>query len=79
MAFAALLVLQYDVVPVQGRWIEPVCDNSPAQAGFPIPDEDIEVELRPRNVEERWNFTFSGSAKVMDIVSEDCPAPDAVD
>jgi cytochrome P450 len=76
MAFAALLVLQFDVVPVQGTWIEPVCNNSPAQAGFPIPDEDIEIELRPIDVNKKWDINFSGSGKAMDIVSEDSLSSD---
>ena len=79
MVFAALLVLQFDVVPVGGKWIEPACDKSPAQAGFPIPDQDIEVELRPRDVERKWKFTFLESEKVMDIVAEDSAASDMVE
>ncbi|KAF2868228.1 cytochrome P450 [Massariosphaeria phaeospora] len=78
MVFAALLVLQFDILPVQGKWIEPICDNSPAQAGFPIPDEDIEIELRPRDAVKKWNIKFSGSDKAMDIVSEDSPASDPI-
>jgi cytochrome P450 len=78
MAFAALLVLQFDVVPVQGKWIEPVCDNSPALAGFPIPDEDIEIELRPIDATKKWDIRFSGSDKAMDIVSEDSLSSDPV-
>lgn len=50
MAFAALLVLQFDVIPVGGRWLEPVCDNTPAHAEFPILDRDIDVELHPRDL-----------------------------
>ncbi|KAH8883487.1 cytochrome P450 [Thozetella sp. PMI_491] len=71
MALAALLVLQFDMVPVAGKWIEPTWNNSPVQAGFPIPDEDIEVELRPRDPSKKWNVTFSGSDEAIGIVSED--------
>ncbi|KAF4636504.1 hypothetical protein G7Y89_g1572 [Cudoniella acicularis] len=71
MALAALLVLQFDVVPVEGKWVEPTWKNSPIQAGFPVPDEDINVELRPRNPSKKWNVTFSGSEEAMGIVSED--------
>jgi cytochrome P450 len=71
MAFAALLVLRYNVIPVGGKWMEPVCDKSPAQAGFPIPDEDVEVELHPRDASKRWNIKFSGSTQSMEIVAED--------
>ncbi|KAF2832521.1 cytochrome P450 [Ophiobolus disseminans] len=77
MVFAALTVLQFDVVPVKGKWIEPVCDNTPAQSGFPVPDEDIEIELRPRDAARKWNVKFSGSDKAMDIVAEDGPANDS--
>ncbi|KAH3962131.1 hypothetical protein HBI25_218120 [Parastagonospora nodorum] len=71
MVFAALMVLRFDVTPVKGTWVEPICDNTPARSGFPLPDEDIEIELCPRDVSKKWNFTFSGSDKVMDIVAED--------
>lgn len=74
MVFAALMVLRFDVKPVKGSWVEPICDNTPGQSGFPIPDEDIEIELCPRDASKKWNITFSGSEKAMDIVAEDGPS-----
>lgn len=71
MAFAALLALQFDVVPVSGEWVEPIWKNSPVTSGFPIPDEEIEVELRPRDLNKKWRVTFSGSDQAMNIVTED--------
>lgn len=73
MALAALLVLQFDVVPTSngGEWIEPTSKNSPVQAGFAIPDNDIDVELRLRDPTKRWRVTFTGSDETMGIVSED--------
>jgi cytochrome P450 len=71
LVFAALMVLRFDIVPVGGKWIEPVCDNTPAQSGFPVPDEDIEIELCPRDASTKWNMTFSESGKAMDVVVED--------
>lgn len=71
MALTALLVFQFDVVPVTGRWVKPTWENSPLQAGFPFPDEDINVELRPRHPAMKWNITFSGTTGTMGIVSED--------
>ncbi|KAJ4392035.1 hypothetical protein N0V93_005656 [Gnomoniopsis smithogilvyi] len=71
MALAALLVLQFDVIPVAGKWVEPTWENSPLQSGFPVPDEDIQVELRPRDPGMKWNVTFSGSDEVMQIAMED--------
>ncbi|KAI0444733.1 cytochrome P450 [Xylaria telfairii] len=72
MALSALMVLQFDIVPVgAGKWAEPTWKNSPAQAGFPVPDEDIMVELRPRAPNKKWHVTYSGSAEAICIVSED--------
>ena len=71
MALTALMVLQFDIVPVAGRWVEPSCNNTPAHFGFAIPDEDIDVELRPRNPDVKWRVTFSGSDEAMGIVAED--------
>ncbi|KAL2163564.1 hypothetical protein VTH06DRAFT_5622 [Thermothelomyces fergusii] len=71
LSLAALLVLQFDVVPVAGRWAEPTWDNSPAQAGFPVIDQDIPVELRPRDPRRKWRVLYSGSDKAINIVTED--------
>ncbi len=73
MALSALLALQFDIVPAGGEWLEPTWNNSPVQAGFPVPDKDIDVELRPRRPERKWHVTFSGSDEAMGIVSEDIP------
>ncbi|KAK4247613.1 cytochrome P450 [Corynascus novoguineensis] len=77
LSLTALLVLQFDVVPVDatgGRWVEPTWDNSPVQAGFPVIDKDIPVELRPRDPRRKWRVVYSGSDKAMDIVAEDISA-----
>ncbi|KAI3325505.1 cytochrome P450 [Xylariaceae sp. AK1471] len=72
---SALMVLQFHIVPVgAGMWVEPTWRNSPAQAGFPVPDEDIMVELRPRDPSKKWQVTYSGSDEAIGIVSEDIVA-----
>ncbi|KAK0713606.1 cytochrome P450 [Lasiosphaeria miniovina] len=73
MALAALMVLQFDVVPVAngGKWATPTLHNSPVQAGFPVIDDDIDVDIRPRDPSAEWRVEFSGSKKAMNIVSED--------
>lgn len=73
LALAALLALQFDVVPVAagGRWAEPTWEKSPVQAGFPVIDEDIQVELRPREPGRRWRVVYSGSERAMGVVMED--------
>lgn len=76
MALAALLMLQFDMVPAEngGRWVEPSCDNTPAQSGFPIPDVDFPVDLVPRDTERKWCVAFLGSDKAVGVVAEDLPA-----
>lgn len=71
MALAALLVLQFDIVPVAGEWVEPTWENSPVHSGFPVIDEDIQVELHPKDPNTKWNVTFSGSNELMAVVVED--------
>lgn len=71
IALTALLVLQFDVVPIVGQWIEPTWENSPLQAGFPVPDQDIDVEMIPRDPATKWKITFSDSDETPGIVSED--------
>ncbi|KAI0439828.1 cytochrome P450 [Xylaria telfairii] len=72
LAFAALMVLQFDIVPVSGKWVEPTWKKTPAVASFQKPDEDIQVELRPRHSDCSWHITFEGSGdQRMRMVSED--------
>lgn len=70
LAFAALMVLQFDVVPMGGVWVEPTWKRTPMVSSFQIPDKDIEIEARPRD-SCQWRILFSGSAHAMQIVSED--------
>ncbi|KAK3897051.1 cholesterol 7-alpha-monooxygenase [Staphylotrichum tortipilum] len=76
LALAALTVLQFNVVPVaEGEWREPTWERSPVQAGIPVVDEEIEVELRPREIGREGKVVFSGSGgEVMGIVEEDVMA-----
>lgn len=74
LAFAALVVLQFDLVPVRGKWVEPTFENSHPQSGFPVPDEDIQVEPHPRDPSRKWVVTFSGADQALGIVSEDTMA-----
>ncbi|KAI0095819.1 cytochrome P450 [Hypoxylon sp. NC0597] len=61
MALAALLILQFEIVRVAGKWVKPTWENSPVQAGFAVPDKDIEVEFRLSDGGRKWRVTFSGS------------------
>ncbi|KAI1323276.1 cytochrome P450 [Xylariaceae sp. FL0255] len=65
MMLAALAVLRFDVVPATAtaKWTEHACDRTPSGATFPAPNEDVLVELRPRDVDKgrTWRVTYSGS------------------
>ncbi|KAK7920215.1 cytochrome P450 [Apiospora marii] len=71
MMLAAVFVLQFDIVPVGGRWVEAATSRSPSGASFPIPDEDINVHLRPRDLTKKWHISFSGSGEAIKIAMED--------
>ncbi|KAI9899679.1 hypothetical protein N3K66_006140 [Trichothecium roseum] len=74
MAQAALMVLMFDVAPVGGGpWPEPTCEKTPMLSPFQIPDEDVEVDVTPRDT-RRWNVKFSESKQSTNIVSEDMKA-----
>lgn len=72
MMFSAICVLRFDIVPTEGKWVEPTTEQSPSGASFPIPDEDIMLEFRPRNPSKKWHISFSGSNEPIKIALEDC-------
>ncbi|KAK4184523.1 cholesterol 7-alpha-monooxygenase [Podospora australis] len=71
MALSALLALQFNIRPVHGKWDEPTWVNSPGQAGFPVIDNDIMIELEPIGPERKWHIQFSRSDEAIGIVAED--------
>lgn len=76
MAFAALMVLRFEVSPVdvadgKTQWKEPTCKNTPAVATFPVPDVAFRVLVRPRDT-RKWLVRFgteSGERKSTKISS----------
>lgn len=76
IAFAALMVLQFNVAPVGGgRWEEPTWVNSPMSSTFHIPDEDFKISIRPRDG-RKWRVDFAkgtgdADAKGMAVIAED--------
>lgn len=71
MALPALVVLHFDVIPVGGMWDELTFENSPPQSGFPVPDEDVQVDLRSREPNRIWAVSFSGADKAIGVIEED--------
>ncbi len=70
LMFSALMVLRYDIQPVNGEWVRPPTNNSSLVAAIPAPDRDIDIELRPRD-NKGWKRNFSGYEKTMEISAED--------
>ncbi|KAI0440054.1 cytochrome P450 [Xylaria telfairii] len=71
VAFVAMMVLRFDMVPTKGgKWAAPTCKKTPMVASLQIPDEDVEVEVRTRdNGRGRWQFVGPGEGKEMGISS----------
>ncbi|KAI1503392.1 cytochrome P450 [Biscogniauxia marginata] len=70
LIFSALMVLRFDLYPVDGKWITPRTAKSPLVNALPVPDRDISVEMRPKG-DKLWNVSFSGHDKGMEIAAED--------
>lgn len=76
IAFAALMVLQFNVAPVGAeRWEEPTCANSHMASTFDIPDKDFKVSIQLRD-KRKWRVDFAvgtgeTNAKGIAITEED--------
>lgn len=72
LAFATLLILRFDIVPVAGQgWKAPTIENSPMVAALPVPDDPIRVEIRPREAGRKWRVKLVGSDQAVGIAAED--------
>lgn len=72
--FAALVVLRFDLKPVEGEWKKPTTANSSVVNAMPVPDSDVNIELHPRD-DKTWKVSFSGYDKGMEIAAEDIEGP----
>ncbi|KAI1384279.1 cytochrome P450 [Hypoxylon trugodes] len=70
LMFSALMVLRFDLLPVDGKWTTPGTTKSPLVNALPVPDDDISVVMRPTS-DKVWNVSFSGYDQGMEIVAED--------
>lgn len=71
LLFAAMILLRFDVYPVNGRWVTPTTENSSQAEAMEQPDSDIDIELRPRPGADRtWRFSFGGGKEAA-LVAED--------
>ncbi len=77
LAFAALMVLQFDVRPEVGRWVMPRTDGSfglGVARIFLMPENDFEVELVAREPRLHWRVLLTESKKAVHTVAEDIEA-----
>lgn len=70
LAFAALVLMRFDVRPARGEWVPPGTENAPGTASVAPPDADVEIDLVPRGTEE-WHVVFSASDRAMELSAED--------
>ena len=69
LAFLALLLVRFDVRPVDGTWVEPK-KNIVMDRACPLPKANVEVELVAKS-NQKWRVVFSDNEKGVDIVAED--------
>ncbi|KAK8016627.1 hypothetical protein PG993_014816 [Apiospora rasikravindrae] len=72
LAFVVLAILRFDIRPQSGRWVMPAVGKSKPGIALHQPDQDLEVELVPRDGREvEWRVTFSGAGEPMRVSAED--------
>ena len=61
LSLAAMVVLQYDVVPVEGQWKAPTKRNADLWNAMPKPDWDVDVTFVRRSDEKDidWKFVWT--------------------
>ncbi|KAL1880754.1 hypothetical protein Daus18300_001368 [Diaporthe australafricana] len=75
LAFAALAILQLDILPVSGEWTRPSTEKTSMAGALPTPDHDVKITVRSRS-SQRWNAVLSGSDKPVEISIEDSHVKD---
>jgi len=73
LAFTAMLVLRFDVTPLDGKWTRLTTDKAGMWETTPVPDNDIQVKVTPRDKADasRWRILVSDSDKAMKLSAED--------
>lgn len=73
LAFAALMIVRFDVEPVSGKWVTPTTDKAPGHNMVPQPDKDIEVKISRRKACEQqgWTVLLSESESQLVVSAED--------
>lgn len=75
LAFATLVMLRFDIAPGadgRGQWGKgPTIEKSPMVAALPVPDDPVQVEIRPRESSRKWRVELLGSDQPIGIAVED--------
>jgi cytochrome P450 len=74
LAFTAMLILRFDITPVDGKWTHLTTNNAGMWETTPAPDTDIKVRISPRGVgnsDGKWRILVTDSNKAMPISAED--------
>lgn len=72
LAFAALVLLRFDIVPAaDGKWKPCTINQSPATAALPVPDDPVRVRISPRDPSRKWRVELGQSDRAIGIVAED--------
>ncbi|KAL1610812.1 hypothetical protein SLS60_002483 [Paraconiothyrium brasiliense] len=73
LAFAAMLLLRFDIVPKDGKWVIPTSVNAEMTTNMPAPDFDVDVEIRRRPDDEdvKWVWRLSESEQAVMLGDED--------
>ncbi|POS77356.1 hypothetical protein DHEL01_v204259 [Diaporthe helianthi] len=69
LAFAALLLVRFEVRPVGGKWREPRKDFL-MNTAFPMPQDEVNVEFSAKG-KGKWNVVFSDNSKGINMTKED--------
>ncbi|OAG04304.1 cytochrome P450 [Paraphaeosphaeria sporulosa] len=76
-AFTALMILRFDMHPVDGKWKELTTNKASLWEVTPRPDEDLVVKLIPRDgfdLNVKWEVLVTDSDKSMPLAAEDMDA-----
>jgi cytochrome P450 len=66
-SLVAMVVLQHDIVPVEGRWSAPTKRNADIWNAMPKPDWDVDVKIFKYANDERVDWKFVWAKKVESV------------
>ena len=71
LAFAAMLLLRFEIVPKGGKWVIPTSLKAEMTTTVPAPDFDVEVEIRKRADDKNIKWVWKLSESDYAVMGED--------